>query len=73
MEAVLTADRLETPNQPLFSQDIQFSHVYTRHFLGQRAREHDWIVFWVFWHKLIRTTTGRLPSFLVFLLRVHDG
>ena len=37
MEAVLTANRLETPNQPLFPEDIQFSDVYTRHFLCQRA------------------------------------
>lgn len=38
MEAVLTANSLKTPDKTLFSQNIQFSHVYTRHFLGERTR-----------------------------------
>ncbi len=72
MEAVLPSERLETPDKPLLAKIIELSYVYARHFLGKRTRKHDWIVFWVFWHKLIRTTTGCLPCFLVFLLRLHD-
>lgn len=72
MEAVLPSERLETPDKPLLAKIIELSYVYARHFLGKRTRKHDWIVFWVFWHKLIRTTTGCLPGFLVFLLRLHD-
>ena len=73
MEAVLTAKSLETPDKPLLAKIIELSYVYARHFLGKRTRKHNRVVFWVFWHKLIRTTTGRLPGFLIFLLRLHDN